>query len=97
MRIGKSLWGITLCTLFLGGCTTNNQPANNSPSAAATDEIYKNLPFDMPKVQQPVFPDYTVNIKDFGAVSDGITLNTEAINKAIKAVNEKGGGKDVIP
>ena len=24
-----------------------------------------------------------INIKDFGAVGDGITLNTEAINKAV--------------
>lgn len=51
----------------------------------------------MPKVQQPVFPDYSVCITDFGAKNDGITLNTEAINNAIKAVNEKGGGKVIIP
>lgn len=61
------------------------------------ESIYKNLPFDMPKVKQPSFPDYTVNILEFGAKSDGITLNTQAINNAIKAVNAKGGGKVVIP
>ena len=51
----------------------------------------------MPQVIQPSFPDYTVNIKDFGAQADGKTLNTQAINNAIKAVHEKGGGKVVIP
>lgn len=51
----------------------------------------------MPKVEQPSFPDYTVNILQFGAKGDGITLNTKAINDAIKAVNAKGGGKVVIP
>lgn len=60
-------------------------------------EIYKNLPFRMEEVIQPSFPDYSVNIVDFGAKSDGITLNTDAINKAIKHVNEKGGGKVIIP
>ena len=48
-------------------------------------------------MEQPVFPEYSVNITDFGAVADGKTLNTEAINNAIKDVNSKGGGKVVIP
>ncbi len=61
------------------------------------NSIYQNLPFNMPQVQQPSFPDYSVNILDFGAKGDGTTLNTEAINKAIKAVNTKGGGKVIIP
>lgn len=61
------------------------------------ESIYKELPFNMPKVEQPSFPDYTVNILQFGAKGDGITLNTKAINDAIKAVNAKGGGKVVIP
>ena len=61
------------------------------------DSIYKNLPFSMPKVKQTSFPDYSVNIKDFGAINDGIFLNTEAINKAIQHVNAKGGGKVIIP
>ena len=60
-------------------------------------DIYKDVPFAMPKVEQPSFPDYQVDIRDFGAKSDGETLNTEAINNAIKAVNAKGGGKVIIP
>ena len=59
--------------------------------------IYEGLPFEMPEVEQPSFPDYSVSITDFGAVADGKTLNTEAINNAIKDVNAKGGGKVVIP
>ncbi len=65
--------------------------------AGISDAVYENVPFDMPKVKQPVFPRYEVNILDFGAKPDGVTLNTEAINKAIRQVNEKGGGKVVIP
>ena len=60
-------------------------------------DVYRNLPFSMPEVSQPSFPDYEVNIRDFGALSDGVTLNSEAINNAIKAVSSKGGGKVIIP
>lgn len=76
-------------------------PAQNAAFAQCgnhiDDSIYENLPFEMPKVEQPTFPDYSVNILNFGAKSDGITLNTKAINDAIKAVNAKGGGKVIIP
>ena len=61
------------------------------------EDLYEALPFDMPVVQRPYFPDYQVDIRYFGAKADGETLNTEAINNAIKAVSEKGGGKVVIP
>ena len=62
-----------------------------------SDTLYQNLPFEMPKVQQPVFPAYEVNIEKFGAKGDGLFLNTKAINDAIKEVNQRGGGKVIIP
>ena len=37
------------------------------------------------------------NITAFGAVGDGITLNTAAIQSAIDACNSSGGGRVVIP
>jgi polygalacturonase len=49
------------------------------------------------KVAEPKIPSARVSIKDFGAVPDGKTLNTEAIAKAIAAVSGKGGGHVVIP
>ncbi|MCU4166059.1 glycoside hydrolase family 28 protein [Carboxylicivirga caseinilyticus] len=45
----------------------------------------------------PVVHGKSYNIIDFGAISDGITLNTEAIQKAIDKANKKGGGKVIIP
>jgi polygalacturonase len=56
-----------------------------------------NLPFSMPEFQAPVFPANRVSIVDFGAISDGETMNTKAINEAIQACAKKGGGTVVIP
>jgi polygalacturonase len=58
-----------------------------SAQTAATYS-WKNLP----KIQQPVFKKDTVRITAFGAVGDGHTLNTKAINEAISTISKKGGG-----
>ncbi|HVN49234.1 MAG TPA: glycoside hydrolase family 28 protein [Bacteroidota bacterium] len=55
------------------------------------------LPFPMPDVQVPTFPDRTVNIKNYGAVGDGQTMNTESINTAIHACATAGGGTVLVP
>jgi polygalacturonase len=39
----------------------------------------------------------TYQILDFGAVGDGVTLNTAAINAAIAACASAGGGTVVVP
>ncbi len=60
-------------------------------------EIYRDLEFEMPQVIEPQIPLNSVSITDFGAVGDGIVLNTGAFRKAIEAVSSKGGGTVVIP
>lgn len=51
----------------------------------------------MPVIISPKFKKDTCNILKFGAVSDGNTLNTKAINNAIDACNKKGGGVVLVP
>ncbi len=58
---------------------------------------YNNTPFKMPVVVTPKFIDKGFNIQDFGAVSDGQTLNTNAIANAIEACAKSGGGKVIVP
>jgi len=51
----------------------------------------------MPVIISPKFKKDTCSILKFGAVSDGNTLNTKAINNAIDACNKKGGGVVLVP
>lgn len=51
----------------------------------------------LPKVQQPVFKKDTFNIIKYNAKADGITLNTQSIQKAIEACNKNGGGVVLVP
>ncbi len=60
-------------------------------------EIYRDIEFTMPQVIEPQIAGNTVSIAEFGAVGDGIVLNTEAFRKAIETVTSRGGGTVVIP
>ena len=46
---------------------------------------------------RPLIPDHIFSITDFGAIGDGHTLNTEAIRKAMAAVEQAGGGRLLVP
>ena len=45
----------------------------------------------------PVIPNATFNINNYGAVGDGRTMNTAAIQKTIDAASAAGGGMVLVP
>lgn len=67
--------------------------AVNFASAQGTIYSWQHLP----QISSPVFKTDTFNILNYGAKSDGITLNTGAINHAINECSTKGGGVVLVP
>ena len=76
--------------------------AQSSLSAAAGDQsmiqsLVHQAPFEMKEISLPDIPDHSVSIIDFGAVGDGQTMNSKAIEKAISSQAARGGGRVIIP
>lgn len=88
----KQLCLILSISFVISSCTTNT-----SRSTGSYDYLYKDLPFDMPVLTPPSFPDYDVSITDFGGKGDGTFINTEAFAKAIEHLAQRGGGRLIIP
>lgn len=60
-------------------------------------KLFNNLPFKMNALTIPKFPNKEFNIKQYGAVGDGMTVNTKAFENAINACAKSGGGKVIVP
>jgi hypothetical protein len=70
-----------------------------TPSSALWSEGIAPLkaPFDMPNLARPVFLDRQFVVTDFGAASVKGIDNAAAINRAIDACSQAGGGYVIIP
>ncbi len=80
-----------VCCMTLLSCKGKSE--NTYPYAY----LYQNLPFEMPEVRKPIFADNKLSVTDCGGVGDGITLNTDAFNRAMKTLSGKGGGTLTVP
>ncbi len=63
----------------------------------APSDFKEKYAFELPKIYAPHFKKDTFNILNYGAVADGLTLNSAAINKTIEACAAKGGGVVYVP
>ncbi|MCR8666789.1 glycoside hydrolase family 28 protein [Aestuariibaculum sp. M13] len=84
--------GLICLTLFCASLLKAQQA-----NTITEQNIYNGIEFNMPKVKTTQFPDYSVNIANFGAVNDGITKNTKAFEEAISTINNNGGGSVIVP
>lgn len=86
-----------LLTILLSIGSSQTPLSAQSDLQIEVNSYLKNLPFEMPGIHLPVFPDRNFDIVEFGAVGDGHTLNTDAFKKAIEACSSAGGGKVIVP
>lgn len=92
------LWSkeiFTFLSLFLSVLFYTNNASGQTDTAVRS--LLNGLPFQMPVPSLPVIPDKSVNILSFGAIGNGLKLNTEAFKKAIETCADKGGGTVVVP
>ena len=55
------------------------------------------LPFELPEVHEPIIPERDFDIRDYGAIPGGTTLNTEAFGLAVADCSSQGGGTIRVP
>ena len=72
-------------------------PACKAQRDSGLDAFFRDIPFEMPRLERPAIPARAVSLADYGGVPDGVTLNTEAFARAIEELAGKGGGRLDVP
>ncbi len=101
MRPHRNFLSCCTAAVSLLGCGLLSGASAGPPDLPATLPVEPiapfETPFDMPQLARPDFPPRAFDIRGFGAVDDGETLNTRAIARAIAACAASGGGHVVVP
>ena len=79
---------ILFCIGFLYSCSTPTVEENTQLVTA------KSI---IEQISEPIIPEFSLNVMDFGAVSDSVTDNKFAFQNAIEELDKKGGGTLHVP
>ena len=90
MNIAKTLLTAALAVLAIISCRQQDSGLYSANGITG-------IPFQMRSIAMPSIPGRSVSIADFGAVGDGVTLNTQAFEQAIGSLSAKGGGIVNVP
>ena len=91
----KKIFIFIAAIAMLSACSSNSQ--YQQTKQADINALTKVAAFKMPKVTVPSFPDRTFNVLNYGADATGQSLCSAAIQAAIDACTEAGGGTVIIP
>lgn len=96
----KNILLLFICFLGMSAFAQNTRQVPNLSQVGAQAlpiniEPIGELPFNMPQPTVPVFPEYTVNLKDKGISED--CLISPIVNQVIEEVSKQGGGTVVVP
>ncbi|VXB54430.1 Glycoside hydrolase [Flavobacterium sp. 9AF] len=90
----KGIFCLLLTVTIFASCNQNKEKQTNT---IQEDKYTSQLDAIIKNVQEPKFKNAIYNIKDFGAIADGKTLNSMAIKKAIDKCAKEGGGIVLVP
>ncbi len=82
---------------FLGVFSLLMISCGKQVSSVSETDPWKKMELIIKSIPETHFINKTYNIKDFGAIADGKTMNTLAFEKAIKECAANGGGKVLVP
>lgn len=85
--------GLSYSLLSTTGCAVTKKDA----ASCRSDDDWCNADRIRAQVTRLQFRDKTFDVRAFGAKADGATDSGAAINSAIKACNESGGGRVLVP
>ncbi len=91
MKRGLSFY--LICLFFLLSINTYSQQL----SYPSIDTNWNQLPVVLARIHAPVFPNRDINIVNLGAPTNGTTIATTYIQKAIDSCSSLGGGRVIIP
>ncbi|MGC8539871.1 MAG: glycoside hydrolase family 28 protein [Phycisphaerae bacterium] len=92
----RSMLKSVLATVAVSGVTITSISGAYAAQPAWVNKVVNKI-HRMVKMDQPRIPHRIFNITSFGAVGNGTTMNTKAIEKTVNACEKAGGGEVLIP